>query len=263
MQVHPTADQPSPETVDTNLEMGIVDIFLSLCRFEWQAGYHELATALLQAEIEYSLFYPPLQLTEQSKKRLFEHFWNSNGARVGEDGALGWSSWLEKEEENRQKLMRETSVKEDEQGGWTGWFVPPSNDKEDSPNLEEVVITDVAMEGIEEQDVKQEEDDAALLRMLGIDVDAEANKEVHDTKTWVRWSQEESSRDHDQWMPVHINSGASLLSSCIYVLAITFACFVFFFACLSQVKWATIFCLWLFFFFFQVIIYLFIFWRIE
>lgn len=208
-QVHPTADQPSPETVDTDLEMGIVDIFLSLCRFEWQAGYHELATALLQAEIEYSLFYPPLQLTEQSKKRLFEHFWNSNGARVGEDGGLGWSCWLEKEEENRQNLMRETSVKEDEQGGWTGWFVPASNDKEDSPNLEEVIITDVAMEGIEEEDVKQEEDDAALLRMLGIDVDAEANKEVHDTKTWVRWSQEELSRDHDQWMPVHINSGVS------------------------------------------------------
>ncbi|KAL2930512.1 Protein NRDE2-like protein [Bienertia sinuspersici] len=208
-QVHPTVEQSSPETVDSDLELGIVDIFLSLCRFEWQAGYHELATALLQAEIEYSLFYPPLQLTEQSKKRLFEHFWNSNGARVGEDGAIGWSSWLEKEEENRQNLMQEMPVKEDKEGGWTGWFVPLSKDKEHIPNLEEHVITDVVMEEMEEQDVKKDEDDAALLRMLGIDVDAEASREVHDTTTWVRWSEEELSRDHDQWMPVHTNSGVS------------------------------------------------------
>lgn len=199
-------DLPSSETVDTDLEMGIVDIFLSLCRFEWQAGYHELATALLQAEIEYSLFHPPLQLTELSKKRLFEHFWNSNGARIGEDGALGWCTWLEKEEENRQKLMREMSVKDDEQGGWSGWFVPPTKGKENSPNLEEDVIMEETEEPKDEMDAKQEEDDTALLRMLGIDVDAEANREVHDTKTWVRWSEEESSRDHDQWMPVRINS---------------------------------------------------------
>ncbi|XP_021861739.1 uncharacterized protein [Spinacia oleracea] len=205
-QVCPTLELPSPENVDTDLEMGIVDILLNLCRFEWQAGYHELATALLQAEIEYSLFSPPLQLTEQSKKRLFEHFWTGNGARVGEDGALGWCTWLEKEEENRQKLMRDISVKEDEQGGWSGWFVPPSIAKENSPNLEDDGVTDMAAADTEEpkddMDAKQEEDDTALLRILGIDVDAEANREVHDTNTWVRWSEEESSRDHDQWMPV-------------------------------------------------------------
>ncbi|XP_057247349.1 uncharacterized protein LOC104901371 isoform X6 [Beta vulgaris subsp. vulgaris] len=210
-QVRPTVEPPSPETVDSDLEMGMVDIFLSLCRFEWQAGYQELATALLQAELEYSLFYPPLQLTEQSKKRLFEHFWNSDGARVGEDGALGWSTWLEREEENRQKLMQEMSVKEDEQGGWTGWFTPPSKGKENLPVLEEDVSTDVVMEERDEQlddtDAKQEEDDAALLRMLGIDVDAEASREVHDTNTWVRWSEEESSRDHDQWKPVRMDFG--------------------------------------------------------
>uniref|UniRef100_A0A803MRW7 Uncharacterized protein n=1 Tax=Chenopodium quinoa TaxID=63459 RepID=A0A803MRW7_CHEQI len=211
-QVCSIADLSSSETVDTDLELGIVDIFLSLCRFEWQAGYHELATALLQAEIEYSLFYPPLQLTEQSKKRLFEHFWTSNGARVGEDGALGWCTWLENEEETRQKLLRETSAKEDKQAGWSGWFVPPSKAKENSPNLEDV-NTDMAVEEVEEpkddMDANQEEDDTSLLRMLGIDVDTEANREVHDIKTWVRWSQEELSRDHDQWMPIRLNSGDS------------------------------------------------------
>lgn len=207
-------ETPSPDTLDTDLEMGIVDIFLSLCRFEWQAGYQELATALLQAELEYCLFCPPLQLTEQSKKRLFEHFWNSNGARVGEDGALGWCTWLEKEEENRQKLIREMSEKEDVEGGWTGWFVPSSKGNGNSPKLEEDMITDVATEMDEQKDdidARQEEDDVALLRMLGIDVDAEASKEVHDTNTWVRWSEEELSRDYDQWMPVRIDSGAASL----------------------------------------------------
>ncbi|KAJ4835452.1 hypothetical protein Tsubulata_042729, partial [Turnera subulata] len=46
-------------TVDDNvvqLELGLVDIFLSLCRFEWQAGYKEMTTALFQAEIEFSVF---------------------------------------------------------------------------------------------------------------------------------------------------------------------------------------------------------------
>jgi len=51
---------------------------------EWQAGYREFSISLFQAEIEFSLFCPPLLLTEHSKNRLFEHFWNSHGARVGE-----------------------------------------------------------------------------------------------------------------------------------------------------------------------------------
>ncbi|XP_074269561.1 uncharacterized protein LOC141592695 isoform X2 [Silene latifolia] len=211
-QGHPAEAMPCVDHVDIEIEHGIVDIFLSLCRFEWQAGYHELATALFQAEIEYCLFCPPLHLTEQSKKRLFEHFWNGNGARVGEDGALGWSTWLEKEEETRQKLLQKTSLEEDEQGGWTGWFAPSSNDKENSPHSK-ADGSDVAVEGMEEdkedEDANLEEDDASLLRMLGIDAGAEANSEVHDSRTWVRWSEEESLKDRDQWMPVRGSSGVS------------------------------------------------------
>lgn len=211
-QLH-TMEPTFPDAVDVDLELGLVDMFLSLCRFEWQAGYRELATALLQAEMEYSLFCPPLQLTEQSKKRLFEHFWNSDGARIGEDGSLGWSTWLEKEEENRRKLQQEMSSKEEEQGGWTGWFVPPEKDAENLTNIENVVVNDVELDEMEDEeeveDAKQEEDDDALLRMLGIDVDVEANREVHDTRTWARWSKEESSRDSMQWMPVRAKSEAS------------------------------------------------------
>lgn len=200
------------------LELILVDIFLSLCRFEWQAGYQELATALFQAEIEYSVLCPCLSLSEQSKQRLFEHFWNGEGARVGEEGALGWSTWLEKEEEIRQQVIIEETADENDKGGWTGWSEPLSKQKE--INLEKTGIildnmdeNDVAVEDAEEplesKHTEGEEDTENLMKMLGIDVNAEANDEVKDPTIWTRWSEEESSRDKEQWMPIHTRSGSA------------------------------------------------------
>ncbi|XP_052181482.1 uncharacterized protein LOC127794446 isoform X2 [Diospyros lotus] len=209
-QVHQTANAPSSDPALLQQELGLVDIFISLCRFEWQAGYQELATALFQAEIEYSLFCPSLLLTEQSKRRLFEHFWNSNGARVGEDGALGWSTWLEKEEEQRQKVISEESSNENEEGGWTGWSLPLSKSKDVSENPANNEHDDVPLEEFDEElqtrTNEQNDDTEALLRLLGIDADADPNIEVNDTITWSRWAEEELSRDSDQWMPVHAKS---------------------------------------------------------
>lgn len=214
-QVHQTAKSPTSDPAVIELELGLVDIFLSLCRFEWQAGYQELATALFQAEIEYGLLCPCLFLSEQSKQRLFEHFWNGDGARVGEEGALGWSTWLEKEEESRQQVMGEETADENDKGGWTGWSEPLSKQKEinlekTSINLENVADNDVDVEDLEDKletkDTEQEEDTEALMKMLGIDVNAEANNEVKDTSIWTRWSEEESSRDCNQWMPFHTKS---------------------------------------------------------
>ncbi|XP_028119096.1 uncharacterized protein LOC114316598 [Camellia sinensis] len=45
--------------------------------------------------------------------------------------------------------------------------------------------------------------------MLGIDADTDPNSEVKDTATWTRWSEEELSRDSDQWMPARAKSGIS------------------------------------------------------
>ncbi|GAB4835270.1 hypothetical protein Ancab_000179 [Ancistrocladus abbreviatus] len=213
-QVWPGSGLSTEDASVSELELGIVDLFLGLCRFEWQAGYRELATALFQAEIEYGLFSPTLQLTEQSKRRLFEHFWNSDGARIGEDGALGWSTWLEKEEENRQKVMSEMSSKEEERDGWTGWFVPPSKNMEDFTRAGSTADASAALEDTEEEtgneDVKQEDDeDDALMKMLGINIDTEASGEVKDSTTWARWSEEECLRDQDQWMPLRAKSGIS------------------------------------------------------
>ncbi|XP_049396275.1 uncharacterized protein LOC125860375 isoform X2 [Solanum stenotomum] len=212
-QVSGGANSPSMDPAIVRLELGLVNTFLSLCRFEWQAGYRELATALLQAQIEYSLFCPSLLLSEQSKQRLFEHFWNSNGARVGEDGALGWSKWLEKEEELRQRAMKEESSHDSEKGGWTGWSELLSKSKEKNEAIENITETDGALDELEDEsemkDDEQKDDTEALLKMLGIDATAEANCEIKDTRTWTRWSEEEVARDSNEWMPVHAKNGIS------------------------------------------------------
>ncbi|XP_060204245.1 uncharacterized protein LOC132632360 isoform X2 [Lycium barbarum] len=211
-QVSGGANSPSMDPAIVRLELGLIDTFLSLCRFEWQAGYRELATALFQAQIEYSLFCPSLLLSEQSKQRLFEHFWNSNGARVGEDGALGWSKWLEKEEELRQKAMKEESSHDSEKGGWTGWSEPLSKSKRSIEAIENATETDGALDELEDgSEMKDDEKDdtEALLKMLGIDATAEANCEIKETRTWTRWSEEEVARDSKEWMPVHAKTGIS------------------------------------------------------
>lgn len=211
LQVHQAADPSSSDPVVVQLELGLVDIFISLCRFEWQAGYRELATALFQAEIEFSLFFPPLLLTEQSKQRLFEHFWNSDGARVGEEGALGWSTWLEREEETRQRVMKEELSQENEGGGWTGWSGPLSKDKEGISNVKDEANNDLVLEDIQDEDehkdVEPEVDTESLMKMLGIDVNSVDGGEVNETSTWIKWAEKESSRDCDQWMPVSRKPG--------------------------------------------------------
>lgn len=215
IQVHHAAKSSPLDSALVQLELSLVDIFLGLCRFEWQAGYQELATALFQAEIEFSLFCPSLLLTEQSKQRLFEHFWNSDGSRVGEEGAFGWSTWLEKEEEYRQRVIKEEESMDGDKGGWTGWSEPLAKKTISDGNLDDEANND--MEGeelqpeLEDEDMEGEEDDTeALLKKLGIDVDAASSGEIKDTSTWIRWSKEELSRDGDQWMPLRAKSRGSL-----------------------------------------------------
>lgn len=195
------------------LELGLVDIFISLCRFEWQSGYQELATGLLQAEIEYSLFCPPLLLSSQSKRRLFEHFWSTGGARVGEDGAVGWSTWLSKEEQNKLNTSTEEFLQEKEVGGWTGWSDPPSekiaSGEVPEKSEEPVACNETTDENLDNEDIPLNDDIESLLKKLGVNVDAEPHTDVKDAKTWNRWAEEELSRDSEQWMPVHEHSGTS------------------------------------------------------
>ncbi|KAL6911563.1 hypothetical protein ACP4OV_000368 [Aristida adscensionis] len=211
------ADPRASNSSLVQLELGLVDIFVNLCRFEWQTGHRELATGLFQAQIEFSLFSPPLQLTTSSKQRLFEHFWNNGGARIGEDGALGWSAWLAKDEESRQNMAMQGNPQETEVGGWSGWFNPSlgNSNTEDSPNksLEPSSADGNGAEDLDAEDAPEQDDVESLLKKLGIDVDAESNSEVKDAKTWNRWSSMELSRDNEQWMPLHEKSGIGSLPS--------------------------------------------------
>ncbi|KAI4329949.1 hypothetical protein MLD38_028271 [Melastoma candidum] len=187
------------------MELGLVDIFMNLCRFEWQAGYLDLATTLLQAEIEFGLFCPPLLLTVSSKQRLFEHFWNSGAARVGEEGALGWSIWLEKEEEEREYTMKEDALKDNVEGGWTGWFIPTSKPEETVDDAKEInnEAADHVEDEMDDGNPVGDDDPETLLKVLGIDVDAGLSVDVKDSSTWNKWSKEGLERDFNQWMPVH------------------------------------------------------------
>ncbi|KAF3792390.1 NRDE2-like protein [Nymphaea thermarum] len=212
-QAHQVGKVPNSVTELVQIEQGLVDIFVNLCRFEWQTGHQELATGLFQAEVDYSLFCPSLLLSEQTKLRLFEHFWNGNGARLGEDGAVGWGEWVEKEEENRQKAaMLEESIQESEQGGWTGWSEPKMKKSEISESPHEVLENALdddndAVQDPDSDDVPQDEEDlSALLEKVGIDIKTEADTDVTDVAIWKKWSEEEALRDAEQWMPLRENA---------------------------------------------------------
>ncbi|XP_057854710.2 uncharacterized protein LOC131064559 isoform X2 [Cryptomeria japonica] len=204
---------PCKELVES--EQALVDIFVSLCKFEWQAGHQELAIGLFQAEIEYSLFPPLLQLTETNKQRLFEFFWNSEGAKLGEDGALGWAVWLEREEEKRQteKLLNANLI-DTEPGGWTGWSEPPSKVSKEVTGedhaFEEKPFTGDDNDDLDAEDSKKEDDMESLLEKLGLNLDPGKEVEVNDPLIWKRWADEEAKRDREQWMPVHAKSGNTI-----------------------------------------------------
>lgn len=56
-----------------------------------QSGYPERAIAIWQALLEYNCF-RPLSLTPSDLLLSFEQFWESEAARIGEEGAEGWCS---------------------------------------------------------------------------------------------------------------------------------------------------------------------------
>ncbi|KAI8621969.1 NRDE-2, necessary for RNA interference-domain-containing protein [Chytriomyces sp. MP71] len=73
-------------------QMALLHFFKRLCSMLFDAGYTERAVALYQAMIEFSCFTPPAfaQMDFEQRMDLFEDFWESECARVGEAGATGW-----------------------------------------------------------------------------------------------------------------------------------------------------------------------------
>jgi hypothetical protein len=75
-------------------------LLLRLTTFMRDAGYSENAVGLWQAMLELNYFHPNI-VDGQTTKSLFAEFWDSEVARVGEDGAKGWKSGLSPEMEPR------------------------------------------------------------------------------------------------------------------------------------------------------------------
>jgi hypothetical protein len=66
-----------------------------LCYRLCQSGQYEKAVALFQAQIEYNLFSPEDMAIEKDELiEYFVAFWESSAARIGEEGAQGWSNWM-------------------------------------------------------------------------------------------------------------------------------------------------------------------------
>ncbi|ORY43444.1 DUF1740-domain-containing protein [Rhizoclosmatium globosum] len=74
------------------LQASLLHFFTRLCHFLYDAGYTERAVALFQGQIEFSCFVPPAfeNMPWQQRVDMFEDFWESECARVGEPGAMGW-----------------------------------------------------------------------------------------------------------------------------------------------------------------------------
>lgn len=87
--------KPEPDA-----EGRLVALFLLYCYFLKHSGFVEKAVALLQALVEFNLCSPEEFFEGQSlhkiKDRLevFETFWDGDGARIGEEGAMGWKGWF-------------------------------------------------------------------------------------------------------------------------------------------------------------------------
>ncbi|KAJ6014832.1 hypothetical protein N7540_009423 [Penicillium herquei] len=82
----------SAHSEDTRNSLAQVYVFLRLTILYRDAGYNELAVGLWQALLEFSYFKPESVKNGEDALSLFNDFWESETARIGETGAKGWES---------------------------------------------------------------------------------------------------------------------------------------------------------------------------
>ncbi|KAL6559326.1 hypothetical protein OROGR_004443 [Orobanche gracilis] len=186
MQAQPSVNATPVDPEIVRFELGLVDVFLGLCRLEWQAGYHELATALFQAEIDTVCFVPWLLLS-----------------KVSEDYLSTFGVVMVPESEKMEQLDGQ-HVQLKKVVGQVGL-----NHYLKLKNLiyqKDVVVEEEFDVGSGEKDVEKKHDVESMLMALGIDAGAEDDIKIKDKKTWTKWSKAEIVRDFDQWMPLRAKS---------------------------------------------------------
>lgn len=204
------------ETLDDavrELEMAIVDLIIEAARFDLQTGYTELAIGRLQAAAEFSCFGPEAsEMSEASRLRQFESFWESGDARAGERGAQGWGRWVYGSKSLKSRSVYQAS-------DWTCVSNFSRNDVGDDSNVAGVIddgnhrATRLAHATCQETpsllkdahntgaDHLNEDEDSAILSQLYLKLDMAAKAEVDDA-TLNLWIAEEVMRDMSQWCPL-------------------------------------------------------------
>lgn len=90
----PSADREDEK--NDELCRQVVYVFLRLTRLLHDAGFAELAVAAWQALLEMTFCRPPAEYTAaEAALASFADFWESEVARIGEDGAKGWRHFVE------------------------------------------------------------------------------------------------------------------------------------------------------------------------
>jgi hypothetical protein len=147
------------------LEMRLLDIFVQLCTFEKQAGYMERGVAYFQALLEFNFFCPPNIIDYSGQMRSFANFWESEAPRVGDEGSVGWTNWV-----NQQ---RDSTV----QPAVTRERRPRREMNETSQSTDTAMVETVPLPPTSEEIAKEEEE----------------------KKLFADWVKEEESREQHQW----------------------------------------------------------------
>ncbi|EXJ83415.1 hypothetical protein A1O1_07038 [Capronia coronata CBS 617.96] len=77
--------------VERRRDSHCIYLLLRCTLYLWQSGFTEQAVGIWQALFEYNLFRPQNSTSEEPLES-FHQFWASEVARIGEEGATGWSS---------------------------------------------------------------------------------------------------------------------------------------------------------------------------
>ncbi|KAJ3803379.1 NRDE-2, necessary for RNA interference-domain-containing protein [Lentinula aff. detonsa] len=93
-------------------EVGKLRIFWRVAIVFQQAGYHERATAMFQAQAELTFANPQsLNGTSfESRLEAFEEFWDSEVPRIGEPHSKGWSHWASHKHEQDTDITATSSI---------------------------------------------------------------------------------------------------------------------------------------------------------
>ncbi|KIN06132.1 hypothetical protein OIDMADRAFT_154960 [Oidiodendron maius Zn] len=85
----------TPDSLNS-LYSQLIYLLLRFTIFTRQSGYSELAIAIWQGVLEFNFFAPPSSTSFEARIASFKDFWESEVPRIGEDGARGWSHFVEK-----------------------------------------------------------------------------------------------------------------------------------------------------------------------